>query len=519
MARNGTGHRPVGLIDKLEATRHAMRAFRRSRCLLQTVLAVLILAGFLACADWLWVLSAGVRAGGLLVLSGVAVLLLSRLLVSGREPGRRHAAEEVETAFPQLGQRVRTALEYSEPAPDTTPAWPALVDALATDTERRTSQLDFRDLIPWRSLWPLALALLGLVALFAALLAWYPEWRVAAARLFLLPATYTHLQVKPGDQDLRLGNDLTIAADVTGRPVDAIGLRYRLAGEEDWTEVALAPPDLDPTAAQKLAGTFETTLQDCQSDLDYRVVAGPVESPLYHVRILRPLVLKKFQATVQPPAYTRRPAAVVREGNFRVIAGSRVGFRLTLDREPRTARLVFHPLGDTPPLALRTDGPVLTGEMPAVRKELEYEVFAEDGDGMRLDAGRFHIAVQPDRKPAVRFLKPPDPIEVTPTTEVHLRIAAEDDFGLSKVGIVYQIGARPKKTLYLDRDPKQPASLRAEATLALEDHRVSFQDGVTYFAFAEDNHPDRPQRTTTELRFIDIRPYKRAYQLLKTGGS
>ena len=42
---------------------------------------------------------------------------------------------------------------------------------------------------------------------------------------------------------------------------------------------------------------------------------------------------------------------------------------------------------------------------------------------------------------------------------------------------------------------------------------------MTYYAFAEDNRPDRPQRTTTDLQFIDIRPYKRSYQLLETGGS
>jgi hypothetical protein len=100
-----------------------------------------------------------------------------------------------------------------------------------------------------------------------------------------------------------------------------------------------------------------------------------------------------------------------------------------------------------------------------------------------------------------------------------MRIEAADDFGLSKVGIVYQIGNGSQKTLFLQQDPKQPTMLRAEAVLPLEDHEVNFQDGVTYYAFAEDNLPDRPQRATTELQFIDIRPYKRAYQLLEQGGS
>ena len=233
--------------------------------------------------------------------------------------------------------------------------------------------------------------------------------------------------------------------------------------------------------------------------------------------IFRPLVLKQVEATVEPPAYTRKPATTSKEGNFKVIAGSKVVFRFTLDREPRTARLVLH--GVQQPLILQVRGSELTGELPAVAKETEYEVVAEAADGMRLDANRFRIQVQPDRKPTVRFLKPQEQIEVTPTTEVHMRVEAGDDFGLSAVGVVFQVGSGPKQTLYLQRDPAQPATLKADVVLPLEDQQVGFQDGVTYYAYAEDNHPDTPQRTTTELQFIDIRPYKRAYQLLDSGGT
>jgi hypothetical protein len=161
----------------------------------------------------------------------------------------------------------------------------------------------------------------------------------------------------------------------------------------------------------------------------------------------------------------------------------------------------------------------LTGALPAVAKEVEYEIAAQSADGMRLEAERFRIDVTPDRKPTIRFLKPRDKIEVTPSTEVHMRVLAEDDFGLSKTGIVYQVGNGPKKTLCLQQDPNQPTTLRAEAVLPLEDHEVHFQDAVTYYAFTEDNHPDQPQRVTTELQFIDIRPYKRSYQMLDNGGT
>ena len=152
-----------------------------------------------------------------------------------------------------------------------------------------------------------------------------------------------------------------------------------------------------------------------------------------------------------------------------------------------------------------------------MNEELQYEIVAEASDGMHLEAGTFRILVEPDRKPSIRFVKPPPQIEVTPTTEIRMRVEAKDDFGTASVGIVYQIGDGPKETLYIDEHPEQPASLTATATLYLENHRLNYQDGLTYFAFTEDNHPAKPHRAVTEMQFIDIRPYKREYQLLESG--
>jgi hypothetical protein len=483
---------------------------------------VLLFAGLLAAVDWLWILRTAIRAAGLLVLAGVAAVLLVRALLTRRRFGRPDAAVAVESAFPQLGQRVRTTLEYTEPTPATMPAAPGLVTALATDTDRRTSSLNFRGLIPWRNLRLLGVGFAGVVGLFAILLVWNGELRTAVLRLFLVPVNYTQLEVTPGDHAIKVGSDLTIQATLTGRPVSAVELQYRsAAGGAEWTKLALG----SDSEEARLIGTMETTLQNCQDDLEYRVVAGPVESPLYRVTVLHPLALKQIEACVEPPAYTRRPTATVKEGNLKVIAGSKVGLQVTLDRPPQSARMMIYPARTkdkaTPEttVALQVNGVVLTGQLPAIAKELEYEIAAEAADGTRLDGSRFRIDVTPDRKPTIRFLKPREQIEVTPSTEVHMRIEAEDDFGLSKTGIVYQVGNGPQKTLFLQQDPEQPTRLRAETVLPLEDHQVNFQDGVTYYAFTEDNHPDQPQRATTELQFIDIRPYKRSYQLLEQGGS
>jgi hypothetical protein len=515
---------PVALVARLETTRRGLLRLRRVRTLLRTAVALLLLAGLLALADWVWVLGTDVRAAGLVALAALAVAGALRVLLAGRG-GPRHGdvAVEVEGAFPALGQSVRTTVEYVEPAADTAPATPGLVRALTQDTDRRTRELPLQKLIPWRSLWLPAACLAFIVLAFAALLAWNPELRTTALRLALRPAQYTNLEVAPGDSALKLGKDFTVQATVSGRPVSNVDLFYRQQGAaSEWKSVAMAPPE----ALGKVHGQLDTTLRDCREDLEYRVVAGPVESPVYRLAILRPLVLKKVEAAVEPPAYTRKPAAVVPEGNLTVLQGSRVRFQFTLDRPPAEAFLSVRP-GDASPkspearpstLPLRVEGTGLTGELAALEKDVVYEVHARAADGMELEPARFRIQVQPDRKPSVQFLHPREQLEVTPTTEVRLKVQAADDLGLGKVGIVYQVGSGPAKTLYLNESPGQPASHDAEAVLALEEHALGFQDAITYYAFAEDNRPGRPQRATTELQFIDIRPFKREYQFVKGGG-
>jgi hypothetical protein len=105
-------------------------------------------------------------------------------------------------------------------------------------------------------------------------------------------------------------------------------------------------------------------------------------------------------------------------------------------------------------------------------------------------------------------------MEVHTLAEILLRARARDDFGISRVGIVFQVNNEEERTLVVHdvKEPFQRAAL-AEQVILLEQFLLTEKDCVAYYAFAEDNRPGTPQRTTTELRFIDIRPFKRIYEL------
>jgi hypothetical protein len=511
------------LLDRLEDTRRELQRYHWIRAVLGSILLALLGLGLLTVLDWAWPLSFGVRA---LLLGGVVGLVGWRFLRERRsvhDLARGEAAAAVEGRFPQLGQRVCTTAEYAEPTPATAPAHPQFVTALSNDTARRTDGLPFQAIVPWSSLkrfW-LGLGGLGLIALL--ILAFMPEMRTALLRSALIPLNYTQIQVEPGDQSLKLGEGLTIKTTITGRPVAKLTLQHRPSGTEEWMTQPILPPEAGGVRPKRLLGALETTLPSNQDGFDYQVVSNELRSPIYQVTILRPLVLKEVEATIQPPAYTRKDKLIVKDGNLKVIEGSTAQLQFTLDRAPAAATLKLTPSDDksaeSAMVPIQIDGSDLRAELPPLVQAAEYELAAVAADGMKLEPQRFRITVTPDRAPSISIVKPKEQIEVIPTTDVEIKLNAKDDFGLARVGIVYQVGNGAMKSLELAHDPKQPVKLDLLETLFLENHELTHQDSITYHAFVEDNHPTHPHRATTELQFIDIRPFKRAYEVLKNGGT
>jgi hypothetical protein len=245
--------------------------------------------------------------------------------------------------------------------------------------------------------------------------------------------------------------------------------------------------------------------------------------------VLQPLELRRFTAHVEPPAYVQRDAETVDAESFAAWEGSRVELRFELSRAPAEANLEFNRLASAeaapneealPNADLVITDNVVTGELADLRHSLQFTLDAITADQMTLDSPRFRIRVQKDKKPQIRFVSPEENLEVIPTTEVPLVCEASDDVAVTKVGLLYKIGDGALQTVWEQDYDEAQDSVDAASTLFLEDLQLTYKDSVSYYAFAEDNYFGQPRRVTTELRFIDIRPFKRTYQIIpSTGGT
>ncbi|HWL75155.1 MAG TPA: hypothetical protein VNQ74_14895, partial [Burkholderiaceae bacterium] len=179
-------------------------------------------------------------------------------------------------------------------------------------------------------------------------------------------------------------------------------------------------------------------------------------------------------------------------------------------------------------LPLVIDGTKLMTEFD-ITEDKTFAVVAKSADGMELPENRRNIRARQDEPPQVWFDSPAEALEVHTLAEVAMRIRASDDFGLSRAGIVFEVNNEEEIPLLTEefqaavaeletaesKDKLSPSTRSTlEKILPLEHFELTQQDSVMYYAFAEDILPDRPQRTETDLRFVDIRPFLRQYRVL-----
>ncbi|MCO6458876.1 MAG: hypothetical protein J5I93_26510 [Pirellulaceae bacterium] len=556
---------PSAVRQRLESLR---RRTLRQRALIDLGRGVLLAGALLAALVWLdnrLELPWAARAIGLLGAIGAVVWTAVQAARQRYNYTAADAAADVESHYPQYGQRIRTSRDYGDPDEQTAPAAPGIVSLMQADTQLYTADVDFGQVARSRPVWLTWLAVGAALVLGLACLLANSELWISLGRALLLPLQYTQVTVTPLDQPVRAGQDAVIAAEVTGRPVRQAELLYRPSGsQQPWTRLPLLPvreseadteadaefstaeagnpkaltdsrrtltndaggeqsPGENRRASDPLVGQLLATIADCQEDLEYKVVAGPLDSQVWQLRVLQPLEMQQFTAHVESPAYTGRAPETTESLDLKVIEGATVRLDLIMNRSPADARLI--PLDENgQPLAdqareVTIAGTHLQTTLPAMKESLTCLITAAAADGITFESPRLRIQVQPDARPRVRFVEPAEDLEVIPTTEVTLAVEAGDDFGLRQVGILYQIGDEPPRTLWSQQfDADQPREMQVRPVLSLEQFPLTHQDAVTYHAFVEDNHPDGPRRTTTELRFIDIRPFKREYEILPASG-
>ena len=496
------------------------------------LLAIIGLALLVVC-DYTFELPRGIRTAGLattvFVSSGV---LFSRVIREYRRWNERHTAATIEKNFPELGQSVRTAIEFGRTGEDDLKnrgVVPGLVEAMQQQTDRITLPLDLLGMVKTGGLILMVGALCFLLGglITGSAVNW--EWQTALRRAFLIEVPYTTATSPSGNLTVIEGETAVLSLQVDGRTDREITLFTRPADDTtaEWqTQILTADDQLESNSDH-----YQVAFAEVDQAFDYRFSAGPAATDSHRVTVKYPLRIEEVNVTLTPPEYTRLEPVTKTNTSVSAIENSKAVFDVKFDRPAASASLMLKPLrsanSETGPmeLPLVSNGQSLTAELD-IAGDWRFVVHATDEDDIPVESPEYSIRMRSDQAPRIWFEEPSEELEVHTLAEVMLRIRVTDDFGLANAGIVFEINNETEHTLtskdftaatdVLAEDgpltPKKRETL--ERLLPLEFFELTQRDSVNYYAYAEDNYPSNPHRTTTDLRFVDIRPFRRTYRVI-----
>ena len=507
----------------LEARRVWKRTLFWTGCAIVIVGLIAIFAGA-AIVDLLMPLPGSVRIVLLIGIVGAAGYLLYRHLI---QPLRtkltpHDVALNVERQHRNLEDRLVSALQFGDAETDD-PIKSHLLQRLVTDAVERTEDIDFKATVEKgkkRKHVGIAVAVLAGCALIALI---FPtELNISLNRLVspwekTEPVFTTQLTVEPGNARLLRGRSLAINLEVTGKTVDKARLVYTKGDPTADTE--LQHQEIDMVRIEGKKRRFGYEIFNINENMEYYVAANGVESERYTVEVFDMPKVTAIEVAYTYPEYTKlKPIIQQGDGNIRAVAGSQAEVRITANKGIESATLTVE--GQDPSPMGIFDGRTLTTTLD-VLNDGKYTVELRCVDGFNNQTPiEYTITATPDEPPEIVIKEPGRDIKATKLEEVRVLAEATDDYGVENMTLKYSIGSGEPQEL-----PVETVEIKAEKIISgayvfyLEELDVEPGELISYYAQATDNNTRTgPGTSTSELYFIEVRPFNERYMQMDAEG-
>ena len=489
----------------------------------------------------------GVWLAWVVAVSGVALYGLSQ--VFGRRARAIELAAVIERGDPDLQERLTGAVGlFGENAHGS----PALIAALTDDAAEHVEAIDLSRAAPSQRAWKRLALGVGVAGLVAAPPLINDDPCGQLAKRFLMPwagldrVSRFVVRVEPGDAVVAVGDDLAVSARVVSR---FGGTAPETAATLEWTD---ANGKTRRTAMEPASGEergFTASLPRLSGTVSYRVVSPSAESRRFSAQAIAPPSVASASAKVEPPAYTKMPATVLRDAS-RIVAfeDSRVTLTVTPSvpavsaevawpgetkvvtrtpstggtdvprvpaREPVTAGPgaargeydPWHPNDHDSgqenakalrvPMTVSPDGKTLTVTLTA-SKTGDYAITLKESHGLTShpEPGR-RVVTRPDAPPVVALRGSEETAEARGDDTLRVAVAARDDVAVASVQLHYTIehardaedSEREKGEVNGKLDGLDTASARGEVALGLKALKLEPGDVVAYRVRVADNRP------------------------------
>jgi hypothetical protein len=494
------------------------RRWRLRRALLGTVwfLGVSLIIGVLAAAAadaWRFAPEAvtAARIAGYLVF--VAALLTFIGIPFFQRVTDRRLALYVEEREPSLGMAFASATELEDSA--ASGSSPALERGLLEQTLAACHDVDDGRRVDAPRLRRNALLVAASIAAIVLAAELAPANLRYAFQLVFFPRMSTasvnpyRLTVEPGDILVSKGADQLIVARSEGFEPQEIELLTRFGDETAWQRAPMVPGGD--------SHSFEIFLFDLARSGEYQVTSEGLRSDVYRIDVAELPKVKSIALTYHyPPRLALPPKTVVDEGDISTVRGSRVAVTIVPDQDVANATLVRNGR-ESIPMMQNADGTWST-EL-AIDDEGQYRIDLPYGGDTQVAASpNYAIEVLPDRAPLVKLSRFGRDSKVTSVEEALIEVTGHDDLNIATLELVYAVNDQPEKTVVLYSGDEARGDVTADHTLELEDYALSPGDLIAYYARAADSTAEDALTSTTDIFFMEVRPFDRNFRRGQGGG-
>jgi hypothetical protein len=316
------------------------------------------------------------------------------------------------------------------------------------------------------------------------------------------------IEVTPGNATVPKGADQTITAALIGFASEDVVLMVRRTPTGEFEPVPLLRND---------NGKYEGAVFDVNAPTWYQVVADGVQSPVHTLQVVDVPYVQRLEIEYHFPAYTAlEPQKIEDGGDIAVLRGTDVLLHIFPTMKTPGGRITLNET-DSIELALQADGS-LTAAFKADRDgSYRVELKAPSGE-LVVASPQYTIDVLDDRAPSVSFNRPGRDTSVSSIEEVFVEAAAEDDFGIRNLELVYSVNGGPEKVVKLFSGTSRLPEVTAGHTFYLEELGVETGDSVSYYARAADNDSTGAKTASSNLYFLRIRPFKKDFKQAQSQG-
>ena len=498
------------LLDQIGNVRKRLFSVGVIAALGWVLLAIIVVLMIAVWFDLLWELPAGARLGSFVVAGIIGILLFAMLGFSLLRKSKQHRLASRLDRVAGTGGEITTGLELSallesqknQPSDKPKQQIESGLAELAVDRAAQTAGGIDRSLaVPTKPIKTVALALAGVGLLLAVVGLSMPklaqtQWaRFANPTNDVPPFSTIEFAVTPGDTQIKYGEGVDVVAKLSSTPVDELELVIRGDNEEEVI------PMFSEGDNQWRATLFRVT-----ENLKYEVRSGRARSEKYDISLILVPEITDVQFRVSPPEYTRLGSTVVSASDgIRGLPGTRVEVMAASNRPLSAGKMTLTHNGEhkVVELATQSSETEVAGEFE-IQESGKFEIRLTDVAGVEsTQSVSGSVSVLEDTKPFVRLMSPKQNSWATATVSLPISIAAEDDYGLSKLSLYRSLNDSRPVPIDFKFDV---GSIRwnARAFLPLFEYDLQPGDKLEMFARVEDNDPRTIKGSESPIHVVHI---------------